>query len=174
MDGSPAPKRCGGVNGNVTGGPTPGALIAADPATVERSGFAIGHAAPLPTKLHGAGVAGSEGTPEKPLAWHREQPGWTPLLLRIVRLREPANAGKARRTRSGSASMRLRKRTTAARDAESQETCRPSGHSPGGVFPTASTEVVVAHTLSSARAGHASAFYRRFGSAGLLARGMVG
>jgi hypothetical protein len=35
------------------GGPTPGALIAADPATVERSGFAIGHFAEF-NALHGA------------------------------------------------------------------------------------------------------------------------
>jgi hypothetical protein len=173
MDGSPAPKRRGGVNGNVTGGPTPGALIAADPATVERSGFAIGHAAPLPMNLHGAVFAGSEGAPEKPLAWYREQPGWTPLLLRIVRLHEPANAGKARRTRSGPASLRAPAQclpvTPRAR--------RPAVHqgiSPGGVLPNASTEVVVAYTLSSARAGHAAASYGRPGPTGFIARGRVG
>lgn len=33
----------------------------------------------------GQSEAGRNGA-EKPLAWHRDQPGWTPLLLRIVRL----------------------------------------------------------------------------------------
>lgn len=85
LDGSSLSWRHGGIIGNVTDGPKSGILIAADPATVERSGFAIGFGAGL-----SAGCMGSRGRsgikPEKPLAWHRDQPGWTPLLLRIVRL----------------------------------------------------------------------------------------
>lgn len=67
------------------GGPTPGALIAADPATVERSGFAIGHFAEFQRAAWGSLVKFGDMS-EKPLAWHCDQPGRTPLLLRIVRL----------------------------------------------------------------------------------------
>lgn len=74
LDGSPLSWRSGGIIGNVTDGPKSGILIAADPATVERSGFAIGFGAGL-----SAGCMGNRGRsgikPEKPLAWHRDQPG---------------------------------------------------------------------------------------------------
>jgi len=41
--------------------------------------------------------------PEKPLAWHRDQPGWTPLLLRIVRLsRSRPQRRASETTRKGS------------------------------------------------------------------------
>ena len=85
LDGFPGSWRCGGIIGNVTDGPKSGILIAADPATVERSGFAIGLIAGFLSIAWGNrrrfGIQ-----PEKPLAWLRDQPGWTPLLLRIVRL----------------------------------------------------------------------------------------
>jgi hypothetical protein len=79
------------------GGPTPGALIAADPATVERSGFAIGHFAGFQRAAWGSLVKFG-GMSEKPLAWHCDEPGRTPLLLRIVRL------SRCRKRREGEAS----------------------------------------------------------------------
>ena len=54
LDGSPLSWRSGGIIGNVTDGPKSGILIAADPATVERSGFAIGLKFRAASRLHGA------------------------------------------------------------------------------------------------------------------------
>jgi hypothetical protein len=101
LDGFPGSWRCGGIIGNVTGGPKSGILIAADPATVERSGFAI------ELKDGRLWIAWCDrrrfGTqPEKPLAWLRDQPGWTPLLLRIVRLSRNRPQRRASETRKGS------------------------------------------------------------------------
>lgn len=110
LDGSSASWRHGGIIGNVTDGPKSGILIAADPATVERSGFAIGFGAGL-----SAGCMGSRGRsrikPEKPLAWHRDQPGWTPLLLRIVRL----SRSRPQRPRVGDDVQKVRCRKNAGK-----------------------------------------------------------
>ena len=94
--------------------------------------------------------------------------------------RDAANAGKARRARSVFCRIVFRaepvRRTCGHedRDAVSQETCHPSGHSAQGeMLPDASTEVVVAYTLSCARAAHASASYGRFGPKGFVVRGLI-
>lgn len=72
--------------------------------------------------------------------------------------RDAANAGKARRARSVFCRIVFRaepvRRTCGHedRDAVSQETCHPSGHSARGeMLPDASTEVVVAHRFSIER-----------------------
>ncbi|EHK76586.1 hypothetical protein SM0020_17927 [Sinorhizobium meliloti CCNWSX0020] len=72
--------------------------------------------------------------------------------------RDAANAGKARRARSVFCRIVFRaepvRRTCGHedRDAVSQETCHPSGHSAQGeMLPDASTEVVVAHRSSIER-----------------------
>lgn len=105
LDGFPGSWRCGGIIGNVTDGPKSGIPIAADPATVERSGFAIGLKAGFLSIAWGnRRWFGNQS--EKPLAWLRDQPGWTPLLLRIVRLsRNLKDAGKVRRAVRAQASV---------------------------------------------------------------------
>lgn len=108
-------------------GPRPGVLIAADPATVERSGFAIRENRCFRTvRIRGSG----KRRPNRKSHWSgiTISRGWTPLNLRIVHLfvmpvdRGHAiwrkNSGKARRTRS----CPLRVRGTV-----SQETCHPQG-----------------------------------------------
>ena len=62
LDGSLLSWRHGGIIGNVTDGPKSGILIAADPATVERSGFAIGFRLRPARRLHGAIAADLDGT----------------------------------------------------------------------------------------------------------------
>ena len=115
--------------------------------------------------------------PEKPLAWHRDQPGWTPLLLRIVRLSRyrpqrprvgddaqrfavaPESAGKVRRAaRVLTSEPRPRGRGDAgSRDAVSQETCHPAWafRPRRPAVSNAITEVVLAHRYFPDRAAGA-------------------
>lgn len=108
-------------------GPRPGVLIAADPATVERSGFAIRENRCFRTvRIRGSG----KHRPNRKSHWSgiTISRGRTPLNLRIVHLFVMPvdcghaiwrkNSGKARRTRS----CPLRVRGTV-----SQETCHPQG-----------------------------------------------
>jgi hypothetical protein len=107
-------------------GPIPGVLIAADPATVERSGFAIRESRCFRTvRIRGSG----KDRPNRKSHWSGITicRGWTPLHLRIVHLFVMPvdcghaiwrkNSGKARRTRL----------SHLGRGAVSQETCHPQG-----------------------------------------------
>lgn len=108
-------------------GPIPGVLIAADPATVERSGFAIRESRCFRTvRIRGSGKD-----------WSNRKSHWsgitisrgrTPLSLRIVHLFVmPADCIRAiwRKTlREGEANPFV----PLGRDAVSQETCQPQGH----------------------------------------------
>ena len=80
-------------------GPKPGVLIAADPATVERSGSCRpACCGSWPTVRMGGRARGSR-KPEKPLAWHHDLPG---LDASFSTNRPPFHddrAGKARRIR---------------------------------------------------------------------------
>ncbi len=131
-------------------GPKPGVLIAADPATVERSGFTIRESRCFRTvRTRGSGAH----WPNRKSHWSgiTISRGWTPLLstnrppLRdACRLRSSnlaQTSGKARWARS----------SLWGRGAVSQETCHPQeprfslgfAH-PGRDTPDASTEVVMA------------------------------
>jgi len=116
-------------------GPRPGVLIAADPATVERSGFAIRESRCFRTvRIRGSG----QDRPNRKSHWSGITicRGRTPLNLRIVHLfvmpvdcgpqSGAKHSGKARRTRS----------SHLGRGAVSQETCHPQGpHIDFGVRP---------------------------------------
>ncbi len=139
-------------------GPKPGILIAADPATVERSGFAIRESRRF-HRPHGA-AAQSAVQPEKPLELQCDQPG--PDASHSTN-RPPLRS--ARRLQSCNMASKLREGEAdpfgpqrEVRDAVSQETCHPQGPvfargppDPGRDTPDASTEVVMA--LSSRSRG---------------------
>jgi hypothetical protein len=108
-------------------GPKPGVLIAADPATVERSGFAIRESRCFRTvRIRGGGRGGPTGKATGVVS--RSAGAGRLYNLRIVHLFVISadcghaiwrkNSGKARRTRS----------CPRVRGAVSQETCHPQGH----------------------------------------------
>lgn len=142
LDGFPGSWRCGGIIGNVTDGPKSGIPIAADPATVERSGFAIG------LKAGFLSIAwGNQGGLEISRKSH-----WRGFVIsRVGRLffYESSAFHEARTRREGEAGrsgpgigLRVITRGTMkwARDAVSQETCRPTGafRPKGSPLPTPS------------------------------------
>jgi hypothetical protein len=117
-------------------GPMPGVLIAADPATVERSGFAIRESRYVRTvRIRGGG----QDRPNRKSHWSGIviSRGWTPLCLRIVHLfTMPADCGHAIRRKSSGKARRTRSSPDKGRGAVSQETCHPQGrHLYFGVRP---------------------------------------
>ncbi len=117
-------------------GPIPGVLIAADPATVERSGFAIRESRCFRTvRICGSG----KDRPNRKSHWSGITicRGWTPLHLRIVHLFVmPVDCGHAIWRKNSGKARRTRLCPLRARGTVSQETCHPQGpHLRKGVRP---------------------------------------